>query len=204
VIAALDWTKIPQEACPTCGGTGVETWKGPNAGSCSRCRGLGKLLPPEVFPTVPRGTVRPAEEKPGLLLGRAAQAFVVAGNAVFTAVSLRTGVRFTYRVRESIKEQDTRSFVSVLTGPENTRDYAFLGTILGDQRFVHGKKSRITPDAPSVRSFAWIWSRLSRGLELPECEIYHEGRCGKCGRPLTTPESIRSGIGPVCAERVVT
>lgn len=31
------------EPCPTCKGTGIETWTGPFAGSCSKCRGLGRL-----------------------------------------------------------------------------------------------------------------------------------------------------------------
>jgi hypothetical protein len=30
--------------------------------------------------------------------------------------------------------------------------------------------------------------------------IHLEGRCLRCNRPLTTPESIRRGIGPICAE----
>jgi hypothetical protein len=36
----------------------------------------------------------------------------------------------------------------------------------------------------------------------PELAVYHEGRCGACGRRLTTPESISSGLGPVCAGRI--
>jgi hypothetical protein len=32
-------------------------------------------------------------------------------------------------------------------------------------------------------------------------ELWHEGRCGKCGRALTVPESIESGLGPVCESR---
>lgn len=28
--------------------------------------------------------------------------------------------------------------------------------------------------------------------------FYHMGICGRCGRALTTPESITRGIGPVC------
>jgi hypothetical protein len=29
--------------------------------------------------------------------------------------------------------------------------------------------------------------------------VWHEGRCGRCGRKLTVPESIESGFGPECA-----
>jgi hypothetical protein len=29
-------------------------------------------------------------------------------------------------------------------------------------------------------------------------EFWHEGRCGRCGRRLTVPDSIASGYGPEC------
>lgn len=32
-------------------------------------------------------------------------------------------------------------------------------------------------------------------------ELLVEGTCVRCNRPLTTPESIEAGIGPVCAEK---
>jgi hypothetical protein len=32
--------------------------------------------------------------------------------------------------------------------------------------------------------------------------IWHEGRCGRCGRRLTVPESIESGYGPECIGKI--
>ena len=32
--------------------------------------------------------------------------------------------------------------------------------------------------------------------------IQHIGKCCKCGRPLTDPESIKLGVGPICAKLV--
>jgi hypothetical protein len=29
---------------------------------------------------------------------------------------------------------------------------------------------------------------------------HHEGKCGRCGRLLTVPSSIESGIGPECSK----
>lgn len=109
-------------------------------------------------------------------------------------------------------------FVAVLSGPENTHDYRFLGTIFEDsapgrttagmavagpmvRRFVHGKKSKIGKDAPSAKAFAWAWPYLAAATIPPNAEVWHEGRCGRCGRALTVPESIASGIGPVCEEK---
>lgn len=38
------------------------------------------------------------------------------------------------------------------------------------------------------------WSRWPTGLE-----VWHAGRCAKCRRPLTHPDSIARGLGPICA-----
>jgi hypothetical protein len=150
--------------------------------------------------------------------------FALAGNARFTLVSTRTGARFTFRVRAKKDSRDRVAcyFVSVLTGPDNTSSYEFLGTIFATERvctgggsfgrqystvparepkFSHGKKSRIGAGAPSAKAFAWWWARAARGTETPECEVWHLGRCGRCGRDLTVPESIACGLGPECASK---
>jgi len=123
-------------------------------------------------------------------------AFMLAGNAHVTFQSRRTSTRFTYRVLAP-KDGGHVRFVSVLTGPDF---YDYLGCIYPNgQNFVHGRKSRIASDAPSAVAFAWVWRKLAAGEMHPELAIYHEGRCGKCGRRLTTPESIATGLGPICA-----
>lgn len=151
----------------------------------------------------------------------AALAFILAGKARFTLVSTKTGQRFTYRAsvpRES-KPEDAKAprFVALLNGSDNTSDFAFMGTIFPEKpgrwnestetrrmdpmAFVHGKKSRIGRDAPSAKAFAWAFSHLLAG-EIPDgLEVWHEGRCGRCGRVLTVPESIADGLGPECASR---
>lgn len=127
--------------------------------------------------------------------------YILGGRATVTVVNPESGNRFTYRVAAkdvgSADAPRTLHFVSVLTGPENTSDYQFLGTIFEGDRFVHGKKSRITPEAPSARAFTWVWNHL----ESDRFEIWHEGKCSRCSRALTDPESIERGLGPVCAGR---
>jgi Family of unknown function (DUF6011) len=128
-------------------------------------------------------------------------AFMLAGNAHVTFQSRRTGTRFTYRVQAAERREGTTGpshFVSVLTGPD---DYAYLGCIYSRRAYVHGRKSRIAQDAPSAVAFMWVWKRLFAGSMHPELGVWHEGRCGKCGRRLTTPESISIGLGPTCLEK---
>lgn len=130
--------------------------------------------------------------------------FMLAGNAHVTFQSRRTGTRFTYRVRLApARPGDTRSchFVAVLTGPDNDSGYEYLGCVYGGKAYAHGRKSRIDVDAPSAVAFSWVWKTLSGGKMHPELAVYHEGRCGACGRRLTTPRSISIGLGPTCESR---
>lgn len=128
--------------------------------------------------------------------GELARAFALAGAARLTLVSQKTGTRFTFRIVK--KSDDAPHFVALLNGPNNEADYTFLGTIFAGAKFVHGKNSKVGVDAPSAKAFAWAWRHLAAGTIPPSCTVYHEGRCGHCGRALTTPHSIETGIGPVC------
>lgn len=126
--------------------------------------------------------------------------FITAGNATFTVRNPETGNRFTFRVRVT-KGENAVHFVNVLTGPDNGADFSRLGIIFADGRFVVPRAWEIGKDAPSAVAFAWIWRRLSAARDLGPAEVWHEGRCGACGRALTVPESIETGLGPVCARR---
>jgi hypothetical protein len=137
--------------------------------------------------------------------------FILAGNARFTVRNSNTGNRFTFEVRAPKKETERGGlvtdhtanvrFVKVLTGSNNESDYTFIGTIFIDNnKFVHSRKSRISAEAQSVQVFDWFFAKKD---ELPEnIEVNHEGMCGRCGRTLTVPESVESGYGPECADKI--
>ena len=129
-------------------------------------------------------------------------AFMLAGNAHVTFQSKRTETRFTYRVCRAKKALpgslgEPPHFVFVLTGPDT---YSYLGTIHDGRRYNHGQKSRIERYAPSATAFAWVWRHLSEGRMHHELGVWHEGRCSRCGRRLTTPRSLAIGLGPTCEE----
>ncbi len=128
-----------------------------------------------------------------------ASEFIVAGKATFTVVNSKTSNRFTYFIKK--KKTADVWFVSVLRGPDNMSDYSYFGCIVGGLFKFSTKKSVIAEDSQSVKVFAYLYSKLITNT-LPEfIEIWHEGRCGKCGRKLTVPESIKSGMGPECGHR---
>jgi hypothetical protein len=127
-----------------------------------------------------------------------AKAFALAGNAIITLQSLRTGAHFTYKVRAA--KNDQGYYVSLLSGPDNESDYSYLGMIRGGI-FGLTKASRVSLNTPSVRAFEWFWNMVRDGIAT-ELVVRHEGRCGRCGRTLTVPESIDRGIGPECAGKM--
>ena len=138
----------------------------------------------------------------------AAKAYALAGRATLTVVSKATGARFTYKIEKGKPKKDQRAapwFVSVLTGPSNTEDYTLLGMIFEEmtEALRFPRHQRISENAPSARAFRWAWSQLQNPSDQihPSLEVWHEGRCGRCRRPLTTPESLITGIGPICAEK---
>lgn len=97
-------------------------------------------------------------------------------------------------------------FVSVLTGPDNAADYAYTGLVrgVGGPRPVYshgGPKARVGADAPSARGIDWMLGRvLGGGSVVGQAEIWHASSCARCGRDLTTPESVARRVGPECWE----
>lgn len=125
--------------------------------------------------------------------------FVTGGKAFFTLRSVKTGVRYTYRVTANEKGG---WFVSLLSGPDNWANYRYIGFIgQGDRRFRVTAKSTMAATATPVRAFDWTWTRLAAGRSIDGVEVWHEGKCARCGRKLTVPESIETGFGPECAEK---
>ena len=126
--------------------------------------------------------------------------FIKAGKAIFTVKNPQTGNHFTFRSKK-LENQDVW-FISVLTGPNNNEHYTYMGTLFGDT-FRSTKNSKIGNDAPSFKAFSWIWAHLVRNTLPRPVELYHESRCGRCGRRLTTPDSIETGFGPECIHHVL-
>lgn len=124
--------------------------------------------------------------------------FVTAGKAYFTLRSVKTGTRFTYRVRAS--KDGNVLFAGVLDGTDNESHYAYMGLIKG-LHLVPTAKSKVSTDAPSSKGLSWFLEALTGGHVPSTVEFWHEGRCGCCGRRLTVPESIQNGIGPECIKR---
>lgn len=138
--------------------------------------------------------------------------FVLAGRSIFTIeipeeFSAKHNLKPHYTFRVSYKAADGRWneswFVNYLTGPDNTRDYSYIGKLNTENgQVIITPKSKLKDNSLLLkvlnRTLSLIWSNDVSPMIEKGFELHHEGRCGKCGRPLTNPLSIKRGIGPEC------
>lgn len=128
--------------------------------------------------------------------------FAFGGNCILTFKSLKTEKHFTYKITVPNSRKNTLNkffSVYVLSGADNTSNYIYIGKIntatLLFEPYTIGKNKQ----GESVKGFEFVCSRLAkRNVFINFLEIYRSTKCCRCGRLLTTPESIESGFGPEC------
>lgn len=138
----------------------------------------------------------------GILKHSDALKFIKGGNSTFTFLNTQTGNRFTYSVKvlkKTIDSENPLFYVKVLTSPDL---YQYIGYVTSD-KFKHSHKSNISESCQSVKVFNYVFNKLVKGTLDEFIEIWHEGKCGKCGRKLTVPESIETGFGPECIKMMM-
>lgn len=121
---------------------------------------------------------------------------LLAGNATFTVVSKLTKTRFTFNFR-AVKGKEGFFFVRVLQGHK----FVYVG-VIDHGRFRLTAKSQVVKGSMIFRAVDWLVNKLNlRNLPEDQVEIWHEGKCCKCGKSFTVPESIRIGLGPECLKK---
>jgi hypothetical protein len=131
--------------------------------------------------------------------------FLLAGNAVFTVTNPK-GDHYTFRVRRVESEWPQGSgrmgvsyFVNVKVSGQD-RLYAYIGLLNPTTGTVKTtQKSMYVPGSKEYDVASWACQAVIGCKMVPAgYHIEHAGRCGKCGRQLTDPQSIERGIGPEC------
>lgn len=151
-----------------------------------------------------RGRLTTAESARDFLLGDADRWNHRWTKKIVTLRSVRTGQHYTYKVSRPPGGSVERPWlVYVLTGPDNTNDYVYVGMLTAAGEWRHTAKSGVPADAPSFRAFGFLTATVLGDGRMPATlEVFHEGRCGRCGRKLTTPESVARGLGPECITKL--
>jgi hypothetical protein len=124
-------------------------------------------------------------------------------NGFYTIKSRVTGEHRTFRILTQPKDADFapgRRVLGLLTGPDNDSDYT--GFAFVDDEGIHVWASKKSEGLwETYAQMIWDLSldgALSRWAK--NYEFMTDGRCLICNRHLTNPESVKTGIGPVCAE----
>lgn len=119
-------------------------------------------------------------------------------NGKVTIHNPATGEYRTFQIRT--QKADARfapgkRVVALLCGPDNESDYTPFAFASEQGVFVWKKKR------------GGIFDIYARMLANPQpfiekgAEYLWAGKCRMCNRTLTVPDSIKSGIGPVCASK---
>ena len=120
-------------------------------------------------------------------------------NGIITVENTARGTHRTFRIKtqkEDAKFAPGERILSLLTGPDNTTSYTQIAFVKEDGRIILWRRYQTEQ-----------YERLIRVLLEPDYyqsigfAYHYEGHCRRCNRLLTTPESLRSGIGPVCDGR---
>jgi hypothetical protein len=127
-------------------------------------------------------------------------------NGRYTIESTRTGEHRTFRIATQAADAEFapgQRVVSLFTGTENDNPDHYTGFAFIDDRGIHVWTSKRW--SPLWLQYAdMLWSLALDAGFSPWADrgyrLHLEGRCLVCNRTLTTPESIRRGVGPICAE----
>jgi hypothetical protein len=98
------------------------------------------------------------------------------------------------------KTSKGKQWVGYLNGPDNWTNYQSFGWVEDGKLVMFAKyRGQLNRQQGAV-------SRLLKGndAQLAGLKSYGmaSGKCGICGRKLTTPESIERGIGPECITKL--
>jgi len=124
-------------------------------------------------------------------------------NGFYTLKSRVTGEHRTFRIHTQPKDAEFASgqrILGLLTGSDNDHDYTGFAFVADEGIRVWTSKAKQGEIWGKYAEMLWSLS-LDAGLSpwAKNYEFMLDGRCLVCNRHLTNPESVKTGIGPVCA-----
>lgn len=125
--------------------------------------------------------------------------------ATFTLENPASGNHITFKV-ERPKGYRTM-LVSMMTGSCNEESFEYVGS-MNRGLYIKPAKKEVSANAKEKLSMVrWFMIELSKarkgeGSSAMRVDLHHSGKCTCCGRKLTNPESLATGIGPVCGGRL--
>lgn len=129
--------------------------------------------------------------------------YIKAGDCRITIQNEKTQTHFTYKFKQS-KKNPKVYWVSVLAMIDYTSDdaYWFLGGYSEEQSYLYSQNSPIKSNTKSAATIQWFFDKFLHPnafkAKYPTVKVFYQGTCGRCGKLLTHPESLKVGYGREC------
>lgn len=150
--------------------------------------------------------LRKPAPRPNISL-KALPVLALAGRAVLTFRNLETGTHMTVKLKQWRDRADRKIKLPIYSVEismlgDRRSGYEYAGTFFSDTMRVKLGRG-VTLEGRLGRALTWLTAAIQNPEPLRgRVGLFHEGRCCECSMPLTHPESINTGLGPVCLERV--
>lgn len=125
-------------------------------------------------------------------------------NGKYTIQNRESGVHRTFRIKTQPKDArfaPGARIVSVMNGTDNQSHYKRFGFVNDKGIFIF-KSLRDNKDYDGYARMLWSLLATPESVLHQRYSIDQSLHCLRCNRELTTPESLRTGIGPVCEGRI--
>lgn len=145
-------------------------------------------------------------EEQNLIPKQYIRSFILGGKSEFVLLNTKTENHFTYKVEKSENSMGKNVLASYYVRVQY--EYGrmiYAGYLTVDAynciKYFQGTKGQFSETSQSIVVLLWFLQR--QPIDIPDnMQCMHLGKCGRCGRLLTEPESIRTGFGPTCLEIV--
>lgn len=112
--------------------------------------------------------------------------FILAGKSIVTVESAKTGKRFTYMINKKEIDRGNMWFVKTMV---NSNEYEYMAFLRDDMILRTSQKSTVNECSKKFIALKFLLEHINN---IPNgLNVYHSCQCGRCGRTLTTPESIK-------------
>ena len=128
-------------------------------------------------------------------------------NGTWTIENIESGEYRTFEIKTKKFGDQKKRVISLMTGSDNESSFTGFGFVSECGRYINVWKRFKRQDGGRMtkhETYAWILSDFftKEGARWGhKFNVVGSATCHMCSRKLTTPESVRNSIGPVCAKK---
>lgn len=126
--------------------------------------------------------------------------FLLGGKCECIIRNINTNNSFKFQIKSNTESSGGNMYF-VYTYVDGKSVYAgFIGGKKREYTYTQGKKGVLSENEIEIKALMYV---LKNAHKLPDnVEVLHVGKCSRCGRKLTNPDSINIGVGPECIKKI--